>query len=174
MSTEHLIANHCTEQSLRMVVFCIGDIRCGLDISHIQEIKRPGDVTPVHRAPPAVRGVVNIRGTIVTIIDIRSCMGYAAIGTDAQTRVVVVNHAAESVGLMVDNVEDVIEVNATDIHPTPATFNQVIAPFFSGIFKSDHQLIAIIDIAPLLNATVAPDSIGVGAALADGPVTAAF
>jgi len=127
-----------------IVTFRVCDMLCGLDIVDVQEIKRIHQITAVHRAPPEVRGVVNMRGRIVTIIDVRQKLGFAA-AAGGPALVIIVPHREELVGLLVDDVDDIVRAEPGAIAPAPDNLEGVERELFCGVLKLDQTLVAILD-----------------------------
>jgi purine-binding chemotaxis protein CheW len=127
-----------------IVTFRVCDMLCGLDIVDVQEIKRIHQITAVHRAPPEVRGVVNMRGRIVTIIDVRQKLGFPAIVT-GPALVIIVPHGEELLGLLVDDVDDIVRAEPGAIAPAPENLEGVERELFCGVLKLDQTLVAILD-----------------------------
>jgi len=127
-----------------IVTFRVCDMLCGLDIVDVQEIKRIHQITAVHRAPPEVRGVVNMRGRIVTIIDVRQKLGFAA-AAGGPALVIIVPHREELLGLLVDDVDDIVRAEPGAIVPAPDNLEGVERELFCGVLKLDQTLVAILD-----------------------------
>ena len=127
-----------------IVTFRVCDMLCGLDIVDVQEIKRIHQITAVHRAPPEVRGVVNMRGRIVTIIDVRQKLGFPE-AADGPALVIIVPHRDELLGLLVDDVDDIVSAEAGAIAPAPDNLEGVERELFCGVLKLDQTLVAILD-----------------------------
>ena len=127
-----------------IVTFRVCDMLCGLNIVDVQEIKRIHQITAVHRAPPEVRGVVNMRGRIVTIIDVRQKLGLPA-AAGGPSLVIIVPHREELLGLLVDDVDDIVRAEAGAIAPAPDNLDGVERELFCGVLKLDQTLVAILD-----------------------------
>ena len=134
----------------KLALFESGDLLCGLDIAHVQEINKNIAVTVVHRAPSYVCGVINLRGEIVTVIDLRSKFGFLPLPPEAESQIVIVRQGDENMGLLVDSVSDVVLANERDIEPPPSNLAGVTGHFFKGIYKLEHELVAILNIDELL------------------------
>jgi purine-binding chemotaxis protein CheW len=134
-------------------VFRVGQHICGLLISNIQEINKNLLLTPVHEAPDYVRGIINLRGNIVTVIDLRRRLGLEPIALQSSTRNVIVKFEREMVGLLVDAVDDIIEVVTSDIRPTPAHLAKELGDAFEGVVQLGEELVAILGLEYLLNDT---------------------
>ena len=128
-----------------LVVFHVDGIACGMDIRDVQEIKKIQTHTHVQRAPPWVRGLVNMRGQIVTLVDVGQRLGLPARPVRrASPAIVVVNHD-ELIGLLVDEVDDVITVEPQDLVPPPANLGRVESHFFCAVVRSSSELVAVVD-----------------------------
>ena len=143
--------SHATNDTIRkLVLFESGNLLCGLDIAHVQEINKNIAVTIVHRAPESVRGVINLRGEIVTVVDLRTKFGFEPLEHEDESQIVIVRQGDENIGLLVDSVSDVVVANEKDIEPPPSNLAGVTGHFFKGIYKLEHNLVAILNIDELL------------------------
>ncbi|MCK5323218.1 MAG: purine-binding chemotaxis protein CheW [Desulfobulbaceae bacterium] len=133
-----------------LALFHTGNLICGLDTCHVGEINRQTDITVVHRAPDYVRGVINLRGEIVTIIDLRKKFGFEPLAIDSEMRIVVILFGDENIGLLVDKVSDVINADPLDIEPPPSNLSGINSAYFNGIYKRKKHLVAILDIVEIL------------------------
>jgi purine-binding chemotaxis protein CheW len=136
-----------------LAVFRVGQHICGLLISNIQEINKNLLLTPVHEAPDYVRGIINLRGNIVTVIDLRRKLGLDPIALQSSTRNVIVKFEREMVGLLVDAVDDIVEVASSDIRPTPAHLSKELGDAFEGVVQLGGELVAILQLEYLLDDT---------------------
>jgi purine-binding chemotaxis protein CheW len=132
-----------------------------MDTAQVQEVVRVGGITPVHHAPGFVLGVMNLRGRIVTVIDlgVRLQLDRTEIGEDS--RIFIVDWQGEQVGLLVDHVADAIPVDRTDLKPAPENVRSIQGRQFKGIFQVDGQLVALLDMEAVLvfnGETEAPSS----------------
>lgn len=134
----------------KLALFQSGDLLCGLDIAHVQEINQNLAITVVHRAPDYVRGVINLRGAIVTVIDLRKKFGFEPLAAETEPQIVIIRQGDENIGLLVDSVSDVVVAGEEDIEPPPSNLAGVTGQYFRGIFKQDDTLVAILDIDELL------------------------
>ena len=128
-----------------VVVFRVDDVRCGLDIQDIQEIKKIHAHTPVHRAPSWVRGLVNMRGQIITLVDVRERLGLPPQPVARQAPAVIVPFGTELVGLLVDEVEDVMAADPHQVQPPPSNLHGVEGRFFTAVLATADGLIALLD-----------------------------
>ena len=135
-----------TDKEVEFVTFYVGNLLIGVDILHVEEINRQVKITPVPHAPEQVRGVINLRGEVVTVVDLRKVLGMQNTQIDEQSRTVVVNSGNEVIGLLVDSIADVVRFQADEIDPPPANVNGVDNRFFQGVHKLDHALLIVLNV----------------------------
>jgi purine-binding chemotaxis protein CheW len=136
--------------TVELATFYIGEALCGMDILKIQEINRLMDMTHVPQAPGYVMGILNLRGEIVTIIDLGKKLGLEALEFGESARNIIVNAENEHVGLMVTSIGDVVEADWQKVEPPPANIGGVQGVFFKGVFKMQDGLIGILDVDRVL------------------------
>jgi purine-binding chemotaxis protein CheW len=134
-----------------IVIFQVGETYCGITIDNVQEINKNMEITTVYSAPDYVRGVINLRGQIVTIIDMRKKFNMEPTEISKRMNNVVVNSKGEQIGLLVDNVEDIIPASPDEILPSPPHMNDAMGKFFTGVYKMEENLVAILDMNKLLS-----------------------
>jgi purine-binding chemotaxis protein CheW len=137
-------------QVCEWIVLEVGNIRCGIPITRIQEINKQLDMTPVHHAPAYVRGVINLRGQIVTVVDLRVKFDLPPLDLDEERCIVVVRWSGESMGLLADRIQDIVVADAADILDPPANIRGVTGAFFSGIYPMEQGLVAFLRLPELL------------------------
>ena len=113
--------------------FRLGREEYAIDILRVQEIRGYGEPTRIANAPAFIKGVVNLRGVIVPIVDLRLKFGLADVGYDGSTVTIVLNVASRVVGIVVDSVSDVVRLEAGQIQPAPAFNGAVDAGFITGL-----------------------------------------
>lgn len=136
--------------ALQFATFQVGDLLLGIDIRQVQEINRNLQITPVPHAPTAVCGVINLRGEVVTVIDLRTVLGLDKLELTRQTRNVILKHSSEQIGLLVDSVAEVITCEADDIDPLPENLAGRESVCFSGVYKLPHGLLVVLNVAETL------------------------
>jgi purine-binding chemotaxis protein CheW len=155
MTALSLIEQHALEAAAPREVLTsrLGAEDYGIDILAVQEIRRYAKPTRIANAPAHVLGVMNLRGVIVPVVDLRRLLGLPALH-DATTVTVVVIVAGRTVGLVVDSVSDVVALSASQIRPRPALGGQVDADFIVGLAQFNtadgERLLQLIDLAALL------------------------
>lgn len=134
-----------------LVTFYIGNALCGINITDIQEInKQTTNLTWVPKSPDYVIGVLNLRGMIVTIIDLGTKLGFPALQVGKTSRNIIVHFGEELVGILVDRVSEVLSADSDEIEPAPANLGGLQGKYFSGVLKTDDYLIGILDIQKTL------------------------
>ena len=131
--------------------FTLGNEQYGVDILKVQEIRGYDQVTRVPDAPDYIKGVINLRGTIVPVIDLRLKLRLENASYDAFTVMIVLNVDQRVVGIVVDSVSDVIELAADQIRPTPEFGAAVDTRFINGIGTQDDRMLILLDIETLLD-----------------------
>ncbi|MBU3983688.1 MAG: chemotaxis protein CheW [Proteobacteria bacterium] len=121
-----------------------------MDILKIQEINKLMDMTKVPQAPSYVTGILNLRGQIVTIIDLGKKLGLGSTDTTLSSRNIIVSSPGEHVGLLVTRFSDVISADTAKIERAPANMGGIQGEFFSGVYKTDDKLIGILDVNKVL------------------------
>ncbi|HNY32246.1 MAG TPA: chemotaxis protein CheW [Fibrobacteria bacterium] len=135
---------------VELTVFTVGDILCAVDNGRVREISGLRAITPVHHAPSHVRGVVNLRGQIMTIIDLGVRLGIGAVPEDRHSRILVVRSGEEDIGLLVDGIEDVKTVSASEMEPPPSNVQGVSGSFLRAILKEKDELACVVDLDKIL------------------------
>ena len=133
--------------------FALGEEHYGVDILKVQEIRGYDSVTRLPDAPDYIKGVINLRGTIVPVIDLRLKLRLKEARYDAFTVMIVLNVEDRVVGIVVDSVSDVIPLNDYQIRPTPEFGAAVDTRFISGIGTQDDRMLILLDIETLLDST---------------------
>ena len=138
------------QKNIEMATFYIGDALCGMDILRVQEINKLLEMTKVPQAPDYVRGILNLRGQIVTVIDLGKKLGLSMTDMGTHTRNIIVNSNNEYIGLLVDQIGDVERTDRDKIEPPPANIGGLQGKYFEGVFKKDKSLIGILNVEEVL------------------------
>jgi purine-binding chemotaxis protein CheW len=137
--------------SSQFVSFAIGDDQYGVDIMAVREIKGWTAITHLPKQPDYVRGVLNLRGVIVPIVDLRCRFSQGMTEATALHIVIIVQIGSKLVGLLADRVLDIVSLDATQIQPVPRVVQSARLDFLSGIVTVDDDMIALIDLPNLLS-----------------------
>lgn len=138
------------EDKIQLVSFIIGVEEFGIDILNVQEIIKLIHITRVPNAPDYVAGVINLRGKVIPVIDMRKRMEMDAKEFDADMRIIVIEVNKTVVGFIVDSVNEVIRINKSTLEETPKSYNSKVFEFVNNIAKLDDRLIIIIDLEKLI------------------------
>jgi purine-binding chemotaxis protein CheW len=131
---------------LQFATFYVGDLLLGVDIRQVQEINHQLDVTPVPRSPDYVRGVINLRGEVATVVDLRRVLGLDPAEATRESRNLIVHWQNESIGLWVDRIADILTVSAGEISPSPSNVDGVDGRFFHGVYTMESEIVVILNI----------------------------
>jgi purine-binding chemotaxis protein CheW len=124
--------------------FYVGDLFLGIEVERIQEVLQDCDITPVPKAPPEVRGLINLRGQIVTAVDLKTRFGLDPEAGDSRT-ILVLDSADELRSLVADRSADVVEVQENDFEQPPETLKGEARKLIRGAFKLQKSLLLILD-----------------------------
>jgi len=137
-------------KTLELATFYVGETLCGMDILKVQEINKLLEMTEVPQAPEYVKGILNLRGQIVTVIDLGRKLDLSPTRLSGTNRNVIVNSQDEYIGLLVDRISDVVLADRDRIEPPPPNIGGVRGKFFDGVFKTENSLIGILHIEKVL------------------------
>jgi purine-binding chemotaxis protein CheW len=137
-------------QTVLLATFYVRDALCALDAGGIQEVIRLGALTPVRHAPTEVTGILNLRGKIVTVVDLGLRLGYPPAVGDGNSRIFIIEDRNEFIGLLVDRVDEVVEVESSQWQALPANTPPAQEQFFKGVCQTSGRVIAVLDPARIL------------------------
>lgn len=138
-------------KGLQFSTFYLGQVLFGIDMLNIQEINKQSEITRVPQAPEEIEGILNLRGKIVTIIDLGKKLGLAPVNKNKSNRNIIVDSEDEYIGLRVDAVGDVVTAAKEDIEPAPSNMGGAKGKWFQGVLQARDHLIGILDIDKVLN-----------------------
>ncbi len=136
---------------VELATFYIGDALCGMDILKIQEINKLMQMTKVPQAPDYVLGILNLRGQIVTIIDLGQKLGLGKTDISQDPRNIIVNSSGGHVGLLVRKISDVVSADMEKRESAPANMRGIQGEYFNGVYKTDTTLIGILNVDKVLS-----------------------
>ena len=139
------------DELLQLVTFSIGEEEFGVNILKVQEIIRTMEIAKVPRAPEFVEGVINLRGKVIPIIDLRRRFGLAPKAHDKNTRIIVIEINNIIVGFVVDAVSEVLRRPASTVEPPPPVVAGVDSDYISGVGKLQDRLLIMLDLDKLLS-----------------------
>jgi purine-binding chemotaxis protein CheW len=149
-------------RELHIVGFQVGRETYGVPITALHEIVRVPEITAVPDAADYMEGVINLRGKIVSVIDLRKRFGQTQVATQRQNRILVVEHKGRLCGLIVDSATEVLKIPAADIEPSPTVLEESGLPCVSGLGKFRGRLIVLVDMTKLLEFSAARPTNGEG------------
>jgi purine-binding chemotaxis protein CheW len=154
----------------QFVTFRLNDLYYGIDILYVREINQAFDVTPVQHAPDYIRGLINLRGQVITIMDAGLRLGMTDRDTSETSHNIILktdhelapirvaenrpdlNSSVDPAGLLIDDFGDVVEIPDEEIESAPANIQEGEADYLSGVFKSDGKLFSILNITKVVAA----------------------
>ncbi len=135
----------------QLVVFELANEFYGINIAVVESIIKMQEITQLPRTPAYLKGVTNLRGTVLPVIDLRNRFGMETQNDTKQTRVIIVTMGEVKVGLMVDGVSEVLRISDELIEPLPPMVNSVNSDFLKGIVRLEDRLIIILEVEKVLD-----------------------
>ncbi len=132
---------------VELATFWCDHLLLGVELAEVEEINRHTAVTPVPGAPDCVRGLINLRGEVVTVLDLKTILGLGSTQIGPGTRNVIVRCQDERIGLLVDGVSDVVRAKREELLPCPANFGQADTRYFHAVYRMDGRLLVVLDVA---------------------------
>lgn len=140
-----------SKEVLQLVTFRLGKEEFSMDILKVQEIIRIMDITRVPRTPDFIEGVINLRGRVTPVLDLRKRFGLPADEKTNETRIIVVDIDNRTVGLKVDAVSEVLRLPADTVEPPPSLITGAESDYIKGVGKLDGRLIILLDVSKILS-----------------------
>jgi purine-binding chemotaxis protein CheW len=146
----------------QLVVFSLANEEYGVAITQVQEIIRQPEITRIPGMPLFIEGVINLRGRIIPIIDLRKRFKLEQQQVNDKTRVVVVDAGGQTIGLVVDSVSEVVNLPKDQVDPIPPSIASIDAEYLSGVGKLEKRIVILLDLVKLLGdlEKVAIDELG--------------
>jgi purine-binding chemotaxis protein CheW len=139
------------KEDKQILVFHVASEELGLDISCVREVLRPQEITPLPKAPPFIEGVINLRGHIVALIDLRKRLTAKEIGDETAKRIIVCRVNRFIVGLTVNSLKEIIALSKEDIKPLPEVVSmQMETDMLLGIARVGERIIPILNLEHIL------------------------
>ncbi len=157
----------------QVTTFVLGDTRIGIDILLVKEVYRHMSVTPIPDSPPHLNGLMNLRGRVVTVIDLNVCLNRPSTEDIDTSRLLVmktdgeiekykaagllkqISLGADIVGFLIDRMDDVVTIRESEIFPAPPHLDEVDEALIEGVIKQGEQLIILLDVGAVLEKTMA-------------------
>lgn len=139
-------------EELKVIVFTLGSESYGLEVDKVRTIERMMPMTRVPKTPPFVKGVINLRGVVVPVIDLRGRFGLEEVEPTENTRNIIVNVNDIEVGFIVDSASDVMDMNTDQIEDPPEIVGGIKAKYLRGVAKlADDRLLIMLNLIEVLN-----------------------
>lgn len=135
---------------LHVIGFRIGEESYGIPISVVREIVRVPNITAVPNSPETILGVINLRGKIVPVMDLRKRFGLGELRADKKSRILVVDMESRLFGLLVNSASEVLKIPASEVEPPAGMFSDGESGYVTGVGKLKNRLIILLDIAKLI------------------------
>jgi purine-binding chemotaxis protein CheW len=139
-----------SDGEVQLVVFKLGREEYGISILEVQEIKRMTEITRVPHTPPYIKGVINLRGSVLPVLDLRKRLNLPSIDDSDDTRIIIVKIEDLTVGMIVDSVSEVTALNQENIEPPSAVVGGVAANYLSGVGKQDDRLLILLNLDEII------------------------
>lgn len=136
---------------IQWVTFRLGDEMYGINVMQVQEVLRLPEIAPVPGAPGYVIGIINLRGNVVTVIDLRNRFGLPSTESDDASRIVIIEAEDQVIGILVDSVAEVVELRSSDIETAPNVGNEESARYIQGVSSRGNQLLILLDLNKLFS-----------------------
>jgi len=134
------------------VTFALEGETYGVNVMQVQEVLKLTDIAPVPGAPDYVVGIINLRGNVVTVVDTRRLFDLPQRVADDLTRIVILEVEKQVVGILVDSVAEVVELDATQVETAPAVAAEEGARYIQGVYSQGDRLLILVDLSRLLSA----------------------
>ena len=132
--------------SMQLVSFQLAEETYGIEITKIREIILMGEITQIPQTPHYVKGLINLRSTVIPVIDLRARFGLTESDLTNESRIMVLNVGTKTIGIIVDAVSEVLRVSADQIAPPPPTVAGLGREYLTGLVKLDEHLLILLDI----------------------------
>ncbi len=139
-----------SDSVIQLATFYLNDMLIGIELGFVQEINRNIELTPVPDSAEFIRGIINLRGNVVTVIDLKIILELGETDITDNTSVVIVNYDNEQIALLVDKVADVIHAKNDLLEQPPANMTESDSKYFKYIYKKENDLLTVLDIEEIL------------------------
>ena len=137
--------------SMQLVSFRLAQEEYGIEITRVQEIILMGEITRVPQTPPYIKGLINLRSTVIPIVDLRLRFALPEEPYTDDSRIMVVNVGGKTVGIIVDAVSEVLRISQEQVSPPPPTVSGLGREYLTGLVKLENRLLILLDIEKLLS-----------------------
>lgn len=145
------MTNAIEQESIKVIVFQLADKEYAIPVSHVQGIEKLMHITRVPKTEKYVKGVINLRGVVTPIVDLRERFGLPISENEDTTRIIIISLEDMEVGFVVDSANDVLDIAANSIEPQPEVVGSLGEEFISGVAKLDKRLLILLHLEKVLN-----------------------
>jgi len=139
-------------EELKVIVFALGEEQYGIEVDKVRTIERMQPITRVPKAPGFIKGVINLRGVVIPVLDLRGRFGLPETVTTDNSRIIIVAANELEVGFIVDSANDVIDIDSDTIDSPPEVVGGIQAKYLQGIAKiGEKQLLVMLNLSEVLN-----------------------
>lgn len=137
-------------ESRKVLTFQTSKQEYCIDVTSIREIRGWAPATPLPHAPAYVRGVINLRGIVLPIVDFASCLGQAPLEPTARSAIIVVELGNKLIGILVDGVTEILDLQSQDVQPTPDIASSIAKSYISGVAPVNGRMISLVCLDPVV------------------------
>ncbi|MFJ7950547.1 chemotaxis protein CheW [Lysinibacillus sp. NPDC096418] len=145
------MTNVIEQESIKVIVFQLADKEYAIPVSHVQGIEKLMHITRVPKTEKYVKGVINLRGVVTPIVDLRERFELPISENEETTRIIIISLEDMEVGFVVDSANDVLDITANSIEPQPEVVGSLGEEFISGVAKLDNRLLILLHLEKVLN-----------------------
>ena len=142
---------HIAQEQMQCVTFMLEDESYGINVMQVQEVLREKEVAPVPGSPDYVMGIINLRGTVVSVINARTRFRLPEKVSTDLTRIIVIEVEQQTIGILVDSVAEVVDINLAEIETPPNVGNDETSRYIDGIVSRNDKLLILVDLNKLLS-----------------------
>lgn len=145
------MTNAVEQESIKVIVFQLADKEYAIPVASVRGIEKLMHITRVPKTPGYVKGVINLRGVVTPIIDLRERFGIEIPQNEESTRIIIISLEDMEVGFVVDSANDVLDILSNSIEPQPEVVGSMEEEFISGVAKLDKRLLILLRLEKVLN-----------------------
>lgn len=145
------VKDGANDEILQYVTFQLDSETYGINVTQVKEVLRHTEIAPVPGAPDYVLGIINLRGTVVAVVDTRHRFGLESIDVTDATRIMIIEINNQTIGILVDSVSEVIYLHQSEIETAPNVGNEETARFIQGVCNKDGVLLILVELTRMLN-----------------------
>lgn len=151
-ATNTAVSSKVNDEIIQWVTFRLDEEKYGINVMQVQEVLRLTEIAPVPGSPSYVMGIVNLRGNVVTVIDARKRFGLPQKEADDATRIVIVEVNNQVIGMLVDSVAEVVNIQSSDIETSPNLGeDNESSKYIQGVYSQDEDILILVDVNKMLS-----------------------